>query len=67
MSGRTARRPFVFDMREPERQKAVRAVLAFLKSEALHTADFTIREDSTIHRPTKRFGHQRDGPIYATD
>src|SRR5271166_2905551 len=36
---------FVFDMMEPERPKVDRAVLGFLKSEALHPADFTIRED----------------------
>jgi CRISP-associated protein Cas1 len=36
---------FVFDLMEPERPKVDRAVLAFLKSEALHPADFTIRED----------------------
>ena len=34
---------FVFDMMEPERPKVDRAVLAFLKSEALHPADFTIQ------------------------
>jgi CRISP-associated protein Cas1 len=39
---------FVFDMMEPERPKADRAVLAFLKSEALHSADFTIREDGVV-------------------
>ena len=33
---------FVFDMMEPERPKVDRAVLTFLKSEALHPADFTI-------------------------
>jgi len=36
---------FVFDMMEPERPKVDRAVLAFLRTEALHPADFTIRED----------------------
>src|ERR1700722_19343435 len=36
---------FVFDMMEPERPKMDRAVLTFLKSEALHPADFTIRGD----------------------
>jgi hypothetical protein len=30
---------------ERERPKADRAVLAFVKSEALHPADFTIREE----------------------
>jgi CRISP-associated protein Cas1 len=39
---------FVFDMMEPERPKVDRAVLAFLKSEALHPADFTIREDGVV-------------------
>jgi CRISPR-associated protein Cas1 len=42
---------FVFDMMEPERPKADRAVLAFLKSEALHPADFTIREDGVVRLP----------------
>jgi hypothetical protein len=35
-------------MTEPERPKKDRAVLAFLKSEALHPADFTIREDGVV-------------------
>jgi CRISPR/Cas system-associated endonuclease Cas1 len=39
---------FVFDMMEPERPKVDRAVLAFLKSEALHPADFTIREAGVV-------------------
>ena len=39
---------FVFDMMEPERPKVDRAVLGFLKSEALHPADFTIREDGVV-------------------
>jgi CRISPR-associated protein Cas1 len=39
---------FVFDVMEPERPKVDRAVLAFLKSEALHPADFTIREDGVV-------------------
>jgi CRISP-associated protein Cas1 len=39
---------FVFDMMEPEQPKVDRAVLAFLKSEALHRADFTIREDGVV-------------------
>jgi CRISPR-associated protein Cas1 len=39
---------FVFDMMEPGRPKIDRAVLAFLKSEALHPADFTIREDGVV-------------------
>jgi CRISPR-associated protein Cas1 len=38
----------VFDMMEPERPNADRAVLAFLKSQALHPADFTIREDGVV-------------------
>jgi CRISP-associated protein Cas1 len=38
----------VFDMMEPERPKVDRAVLAFLKSEALHPADFTIRDDGVV-------------------
>jgi CRISPR-associated protein Cas1 len=39
---------FVFDVMEPERPKVDSAVLAFLKSEALHPADFTIREDGVV-------------------
>ena len=39
---------FVFDMMEPERPKVDRAVLGFLKPEALHPADFTIREDGVV-------------------
>jgi hypothetical protein len=33
---------------EPERPKVDRAVLGFLKSEALHPADFTLREDGVV-------------------
>jgi CRISPR/Cas system-associated endonuclease Cas1 len=39
---------FVFDLMEPERPKLDRAVLAFLKSEALHPADFTNRADGVV-------------------
>ena len=39
---------FVFDMMEPDRPKVDRTVLDFLKSEALHPADFTIREDGVV-------------------
>jgi CRISP-associated protein Cas1 len=39
---------FVFDLMEPERPKVDRAVLGFLRSEALHAADFTIREDGVV-------------------
>jgi CRISPR-associated endonuclease Cas1 len=39
---------FVFDMMEPERPKVDGAVLSFLKSEALHPADFMIREDGVV-------------------
>jgi hypothetical protein len=39
---------FVFDLVEPERPKVDRAVLAFLKSEALHPVDFTIRQDGVV-------------------
>ena len=39
---------FVFDMMEPERPKVDRAVLSFLKSEALHPADFTICGDGVV-------------------
>jgi CRISP-associated protein Cas1 len=35
-------------MMEPERPKVDRAVLAFIKSEALHPADFTLREDGVV-------------------
>ena len=33
---------------EPERAKVDRGVLAFLTSEALHLADFMIREDGVV-------------------
>jgi CRISP-associated protein Cas1 len=33
---------------EPQRPKVDRAVLMFLKLEALHPADFTIREDGVV-------------------
>jgi CRISPR-associated protein Cas1 len=39
---------FILDMMEPERPKVDRAVLSFLKSEALRPADFTIREDGVV-------------------
>jgi CRISPR associated protein Cas1 len=39
---------FVLDMMEPERPEVDRAVLAFLKSDALHPGDFTLREDGSI-------------------
>ena len=39
---------FVFDLMEPERPNVDRAVLSFLKSEALHPADFTIQEDGVV-------------------
>jgi CRISPR-associated protein Cas1 len=39
---------FVFDMMEPKRPKVDRAVLGFLKSEALHPADFTTRDDGVV-------------------
>src|SRR5580698_4676904 len=39
---------FVFDMMEPERPQVDHAVLAFLRTEALHPADFTIREDGVV-------------------
>ena len=35
-------------MMEPERLKVDRAALGFLKPEALHPADFTIREDGVV-------------------
>jgi CRISPR-associated protein Cas1 len=35
----------VFDMMEPERPKVDRAVLDFIKANALRPADFTIRPD----------------------
>jgi CRISP-associated protein Cas1 len=43
LSDREGAPAFVFDMMEPERPKVDGALLAFLKSEALHPADFTIR------------------------
>ena len=39
---------FVLDMMEPERPWVDRVALAFLKSEALHPADFTLREDGVV-------------------
>jgi CRISPR-associated protein Cas1 len=36
---------FVFDMMEPERPKVDRAVLDFIKANALRPADFTISPD----------------------
>ena len=39
---------FVFDMMEPERPKVDGRCSTFLKSEALHPADFTIREDGVV-------------------
>jgi CRISP-associated protein Cas1 len=39
---------FVLDMMEPDRPKVDRAVLAFLKSAALHPADFVIRDDGVV-------------------
>jgi hypothetical protein len=39
---------FVFDMMEPKQPKVDRAVLSFLKSEALHPADFTIRDNGVV-------------------
>ena len=38
----------MFDMMEPERPKVDGAVLAFLKSAALHPADFVIRGDGVV-------------------
>ncbi len=35
-------------MMGPERLKVDAAVLGFLKAEALHSADFTIREDGVV-------------------
>jgi CRISP-associated protein Cas1 len=51
---------FVFDMMEPDRPKVDRAVLGFLKSEALHPADFTIREDGVV-RLNPEFARQVAG------
>jgi hypothetical protein len=42
---------------EPERPRVDRAVLAFLKSEALHPADFTIRKDGVI-RPAPKLARR---------
>jgi len=38
----------IFDLMQPERPKMDRAMLTFLKSEALHPSDFTIREDGAV-------------------
>jgi hypothetical protein len=46
---------FVLDMMEQEPPKVDSAVLPFLKSEALHPADFTI--SANLARP----GHGREG------
>ena len=55
---------FVFDMMEPERPKVDRTVLAFLKSEALHPADFTIREDGIV-RLNPELARRVSGPTSA--
>ena len=59
---------FVFDMMEPERPKVDRALLAFLKSEALHPADFTIREDGVVRlnpELARRVAQMAAAPIVA--
>jgi CRISPR-associated protein Cas1 len=38
----------VFDLTEPGRPRVDRAALAFVKSEALHPADFTMRADGVV-------------------
>jgi CRISPR-associated protein Cas1 len=38
----------VFNLMEPKRPKVDRVVLAFLKSEVLHPANFLIREDGVV-------------------
>jgi hypothetical protein len=38
---------------EPERPKVDRAVLSFIKSKALHPADFTIREDGVVEAQSR--------------
>ena len=52
MTGINAIRPcapaFVFDWMEPERPKVDCFARSFLKSGALHPADFTIREDGVV-------------------
>ena len=45
---RDGSRAFVFDMMEPERPKVDRAVLDFVRTEALHPVDFTIRNDGVV-------------------
>jgi hypothetical protein len=40
--------PGLFRITNPERPKVDRVVMSFLKSEALHPADFTIREDGVV-------------------
>ena len=54
---------------EPDRPKVDWAVLAFLKSEALHPADFTIREDGVVRlnqelaRRVSRTAVAKDEPV----
>ena len=51
----------MFDMMEPEQAKVDPAVLSFLKSEALHPADFTIREDG-VARLNPELARRGGGP-----
>ena len=51
---------FVFDLMEPERPKVDRAVLAFLRTEALRPADFTIRADGVVRLNPELPGHCDD-------
>jgi len=46
-------------MMEPERPKVDRAVLAFVKSEAPHPADFTIRADGVGGETQSGVGEER--------
>jgi hypothetical protein len=47
-SGELPKAAFVFVLMEPELPKVDRVVLGFLKSEALHPADFTTRADGVV-------------------
>lgn len=56
----TAATPLLLDLMEPEQPNATRAVLPFLKSEALQPADFTIREDGVV-RLNSELAKRQDG------
>ena len=48
---------FVFDMMEPERPKADRSILEFVKSHKFHAADFVIRTDGVCRLNPAMAGH----------